>query len=182
MTALYLFAAAAGVPLVAWFLFGGGDQGGAEDAGGAGPDDGIGGIMLRLLPLSTVAIVLATFGVCGLVLGLVAGDGVTLAGSAVAAAAAGALNSAVFSYLRRDATSSVGDAQLAGAVGRVILPVAAERRGRITVSVGGQQVYLSARALPDGAAAGELEAGAPVLVVEVRDGVASVTRLDPELQ
>ena len=179
MTALYLFFAAVGVPLVAWFLFSGGEDGG-DDAGSS--DDGIGGLMLRLLPLSTIAIVAATFGVCGLVLGVVAGEGTRFVGALMAAAVAGVLNSTVFAYLRRsDSTSSVGDEQLAGAIGRVILPVADGRRGRIAVSVGGQQLYLSARALPD-AAATELEAGAPVLVVEVHDGIASVTRLDAELQ
>ena len=176
MTGLYIFAAAAGVPLVLWFLLAGGDDG---DAGGG--DDGFGGLMLRLLPLSTIAIVVATFGVCGLLLGAVGtGSGTTLLGSAGAAALGGVLNSTLFGYLRRsDSTASVGDEQLAGAVGRIVLPVGAERRGRIVVSVGGQQIYLSASALPD--AAGELEVGAPVLVVEVSQGIAKVTRLDPEL-
>lgn len=176
MMGFYLFAAAAGVPLVLWFLLAGGEEG---DGGGA--DDGIAGLMFRLLPLSTIAFILATFGVCGLVLGAVGtGAATTLVGSAVAAVAAGALNSTLFSYLRRSESSSgVSDRQLAGTVGRVVLPVAGERRGRITVTVGGQQVYLSAQTMPDAPAG--LEVGAPVLVVEVKGGIARVTRLDPEL-
>lgn len=178
MTGLYLFAAAAGVPLVLWSLLAGGDEGGGD---GGGPDDGAAGLMFRLLPLSTIAFIAATFGVCGLVLGAVdTGAFTTFAGSAAAALAAGALNSTLFSYLRRSESSSdVSDRQLAGTVGRVVLPVAGERRGRITVTVGGQQVYLSARTMPDAPA--ELEVGAPVLVVEVEGGIARVTRLDPEL-
>lgn len=176
MTGLYLFAAAAGVPLLAWFLLSGGDEGG-------GGDDGIGGLMLRLLPLSTLAIVAATFGVCGLVLGAVGtGEGMRFAAAAVVAAVAGALNSTVFSYLRRsESTASIRDEQFAGAIGRVVVPMAGEHRGRISVSAGGQQVYLSARSLPDATSETDLEVGAPVLVVEVRGGVASVVRLDPEL-
>lgn len=179
MTGLYLFAAAVGVPLVAWFLLSGGGEGG----GGGGGDDGIGGLMLRLLPLSTVALVAATFGVSGLVLGAVGtGAGTTFAGAAGAAVVGGVLNTTVFAYLRRsESTASVGDDQLAGAIGRVVLPVARDRRGRVAVSVGGQQLYLSARSITDATSDPELEVGAPVLVIEVHDGVASVTRLDPEL-
>lgn len=176
MTGVYLFAAAAGVPLLAWFLLSGG-----EDSGGG--DDGIGGLMFRLLPLSTIAMVLAAFGVCGLALGLAGtGAGTTALAATTTAVVAGALNSTVFSYLRRsDSTTAVSDDQLVGAVGRVVLPVAGDHRGRIAVSAGGQQLYLSALALPDAASADELEVGAPVLVVEVRGGVAGVVRLDPEL-
>lgn len=176
MTGLYLFAAAAGVPLVAWFLLSGGDEGGGDDG------SGVGGIMMRLFPLSTMAIAAATFGVCGLVLGLVdASATTTFVGSVLAAVVAGALNSTLFGYLRRsESTAGVEDRELVGAVGRVVLPISAEHRGRIAVTVGGQQLYLSAVAVP-GEASPELEAGAPVLVIEVSRGVAGVTRLDAEL-
>ena len=180
---VYVFAAAAGVPLVLWFLLAGGDDGGAEGDGGADASsgEGVGGVMLRLLPLSTIAFVLATFGVCGLVLGaLGTGGGTTFLAAAGAGVVAGAVNSTLFAYLRRTGSSSdVSDRQLAGAVGRVVMPVAGERRGRVSVSVGGQHVYLSAETMPDAPA--ELEVGAPVLVVEVDRGVALVTRIDPEL-
>lgn len=174
MRGVYLFAAAAGVPLVAWFLLSGGDDGGA--------DDGIGGIMVRFLPLSTIAIGVATFGVAGLALGAVgAGATTTLTAALVAAVLVGALNSTVFAYVRRsDSTASVEDRELVGAVGRVVLPITADHRGRVAVSVAGQQLYLSASAVP-GEPDGEIEVGAPVLVIEVSGGVAGVTRLDPEL-
>jgi membrane protein implicated in regulation of membrane protease activity len=137
--------------------------------------------MFRLLPLSTIAFFAATFGVLGLALGFVGtGAGTTFAAAAAGGVAMGALNSTVFGYLRRsESTSGVSDDQIAGAIGRVVLPISGDGRGRVSVSVGGQQVYLSARALPGAPAV--LEAGAPVLVVEVRGGVAQVTRLDPEL-
>ena len=139
--------------------------------------------MLRLLPLSTLAMASATFGICGLLLGLTdAGNTMTFVAAAVIGVLAAVLNSSAFAYLRRsESSAAMNDEQLAGSVGRVVMPVSAEHRGRVAVSAGGQQVYLSARALPSAADGEELEVGAPILVVEVRDGVASVTRLDPEL-
>jgi membrane protein implicated in regulation of membrane protease activity len=174
MTGLYLFAAGAALPLVLWFLFSGGEEGG-------GADDGLAGVMFRRLPLSTMAFALAAFGMCGLLLVAVGtGGGTTFAAAAVAGLVAGALNSTLFAYLRRsESTTEVDDDQLAGKIGRVIVPLTGDRRGRIAVTVGGQQIHLSALALPDAPAA--LEVGAPVLVVEVRKGIASVTGLDPEL-
>ena len=172
MTGFYLFAAAAGVPLVIWFLASG-DEG--------GPDDGIAGVMFRLLPLSTIAFVLAAFGVAGLALGAAGvGGGTTFVAAGAAGVFAGALNSTAFAYLRRsESTTEVDDDQLAGKIGRVVVPLTADRRGRISVTVGGQQIHLSAHALPG--APVELGVGDQVLVVEVRRGVASVTGLDPEL-
>ena len=177
MIGLYVAAAAAGVPVMAWFLLSGADEGGGE------ADSGIGGVMLRLLPLSTIALATATFGLCGLLLTAVgAGAGTTLAGAAVTGVVAGVLNSTVFAYLRRsDSSTSVGDERLAGAIGRVVLPVGGEHRGRIAVAVDGQQRYFSALAMPDASAGTTLDVGAPVLVVEVSNGVARVVRLDPEL-
>jgi hypothetical protein len=141
--------------------------------------------MLRLLPLSSLALAAAVFGICGLILGVVgAAAGTTFLGALLAGAVAGGLNSAVFAWLRQsEEAASTDDAQLVGTIGRVVLPVAAERRGRIAVVVGGQQRYLSALALPGrrGEAGEELDVGAPVLVVEVHDGIAAVTRLAPEL-
>ncbi len=176
---LFLFAAAAGVPLVLWFIFGGGDDGGGEGGGGEG--GGPAGIMFRHLPLNTIAFAAAAFGVCGLLLAAAGtGDGPALAIAALAGVAAGALNGALFGYLRRsESTTEVNDEQLAGKIGRVVLPLTGDRRGRIVVTIGGQEIHLSALALPDAPVA--LERGAAVLVVEVRNGIASVTGLDPEL-
>jgi len=100
--------------------------------------------------------------------------------AAVAGAVAGALNGALFGYLRRsESTTEVGDEQLAGKIGRVVVPMAGDRRGRIAVSVGGQQIHLSAHVLPGTPT--DLDVGSPVLVVEVHNGIAQVTGLDPEL-
>jgi len=172
VTGLYLFAAAAGVPLVVWFLLSGDES---------GHDDGLAGVMFRLLPLSSIAFVFAAFGVCGLALGATdANEGTRFMAAAGAGLVAGALNSTLFAYLRRsESGTEVDDDQLAGRIARVVVPLSGDRRGRIAVTVGGQQIHLSALAAPAGAA--ELGVGDSVLVVEVRRGIASVTPLDPEL-
>jgi membrane protein implicated in regulation of membrane protease activity len=182
VTGVYLFAAAVGIPLVLWFLLAGVDDGGGDggDAGDAG-GEGLTAVMFRLVPLNSLAIAAAGFGVTGLALtALDVAGGATLLAAVGIAVLAAVLNSVVFSFLRRsESTTEVSDAALAGAIGRVVVPVAAAHRGRIAVSVGDQPVYLSAEAIPGTAA---LEAGDPVLVVEVARGIARVTRLDRELE
>ena len=149
---------------------------------GVGGEGGIGGLMLRLLPLSTIAIVFASFGICGLALQAAdIGSVTTLVAAAALAVVSGVLNSTVFAYLRRsESTASVADHQLAGRVGRIMLPTGVDRRGRVVVSAGTQPVYLSALSSPD-PDDDDLEVGATVVIVEVRNGVATVSRIDPEL-
>jgi len=105
MTGIYLFAAAAGVPLVVWFLLSGADDGSGDGGGsddGSGGGDGIGAVMLRMVPLSTVAIAVAMFGITGLVLGAVgSSSAATLAAAIAIGIGAGVLNSTVFGYLKR---------------------------------------------------------------------------------
>lgn len=185
MIGVYLFALAAGLPLVLWTLFGGGDDGGG-DGGDAfdGGSDGIGPLMMRLLPLSTIALAAASFGLTGAALTW-AGSAATLTLllAVVIGVVAGAANTALFSFIRRSgSTASVTDLQLSGSTGRVTLPIGPDRRGRIAITAAGQEMYLSAHVMPtvDGTV-DELEVGAPVLVVEVSNGIARVIRLDPEL-
>ena len=67
-------------------------------------------------------------------------------------------------------------------MGRVVVPVQPDHRGRIVVNVGDQPIPLSAQMAPQQHDEhDELGVGTPVLVVEVTNGVATVTRLDPEL-
>src|SRR5690606_21615463 len=92
----------------------------------------------------------------------------TLLLALIVAVVAGTLNTAVFSFLQRSgSTASVTDLQLSGSTGRVTLPIGPDRRGRVAISAAGQEMYLSAQAMPtvDGTI-DELEVGAPVLVVE----------------
>jgi membrane protein implicated in regulation of membrane protease activity len=173
MTALYLFFAGVGVPLVIWSLVAGAGESELFDADGG---DG-GPLMLRLLPLSSLALAAATFGVTGLALGaldLAAGLVALLAVGLTVVAAA--LNSAIFAYVRRtESTSDVSDAAIAGSIGRVVVPVEPGRRGRVVVSLADRQVALTARSI------GEVEhlaIGSAVVVVEMERGVAVVAHLE----
>lgn len=178
---LFIFALAAGAPLLLWFAFSGGDA----DLGGNADTDGDGGGVMSVIPLSTLAFVLTFFGVTGLVTRWAGTGPVTALGLAlVVGIAAGVLNSTVFAWLRRtEVSSEVTDKELEGTIARVALPVSAQHRGRIVLDVGGSQARMTAAPAPvDSDEVGEIEVGAQVIVVSVKDGVALVTRLAPELE
>lgn len=173
MTGLYVFMLAAGLPLLLWFAFTGGDADGLDvdvDADG----------VLSVIPLSTIAFVLAFFGGTGLVGGWLGTSAVvTFVLALVVGLVAGGLNSAAFAWLRRHSTSSeVMDRELEGTIARVALDVSASRRGRIILDVAGARSQMTAASIDDAS----IEAGARVIVVGVEQGVALVTRLDPELE
>ena len=99
--------------------------------------------------------------------------------AAVVSVVAGFLNSAAFSWLRRNSTSSeVADRDLEGAIARVALPVAPTQRGRIILDIAGARSQMTASPVDDT----DIEVGARVIVVGIEGGVALVTRLDPELE
>ena len=85
------------------------------------------------------------------------------------------LNVVLMRYLR---TSSVGtevsDRVLVGRPARVVLPVGPDRRGRVSLEVQGQVIYLVARPYR----AGRFDVGDQVVVVEVDRGAALVTSLE----
>lgn len=171
MMPVYIFALLAGAPLLLWFAFGG--EVGAET-------DSDGGIF-SLVPLSTLAFVATFFGATGLVSGWL-GTGVlpALIAALVVGVLAGALNSAVFSWLRRtEASSEVSDREIEGTIARVSLPVSASSRGRIVLEVAGARTQMTAQPVE---AADRFEKGARVIVVRIEAGVALVTGLDPELE
>ena len=101
MTALYLFCAAVGIPLLLWFSLAGDADGGDGfgDADADGP--------LAFLSLSTLSFVLGFFGLTGLLLDIVGTAGLlTLLVAIITAIAAGAFNSAAFRWLRRNSNSA----------------------------------------------------------------------------
>lgn len=221
MTSIYLFALAAGLPLIVWSLLAGGDHGDASsghvgdlsggdlnvdlgagftlDPGATGPTssdivhvgdhgaygthDGFGAIMLRLFPLSSISMFLAVFGITGISMQLLGtSKPLTLLLALALGLGGGALNSAVFSYLRQtESTTAANDTSLMGATGHVILPIGVNRRGRVMVSLHGQSIYLSARLVETLGDNVRLEANTPILVVEVKQGIATVVPIEENL-
>ena len=174
MTGLYIFCLAVGGPLLIWFAFAG-----DADADGFGGDaDGDG--PLSVIPLSTIAFVLAFFGAAGLafdVIGLGAAAAFVLA--VIIGVVAGTLNSVAFAWIRRNATSSdVSDRELEGTIGTASLPIGPERRGKIVLEIAGAREWMTADPADDS----EIEPGTQVVVVGVENGVAIVAPLGPELE
>lgn len=185
MTAVYVFCAAVGVPLLLWFAFIGdsdglgdlGDLGG--DLGDLGGDAGGHGGPLTVIPLSTVAFLIAFFGVTGLVAGWAGASATTaFVVAAVVAVVAGGLNSAAFGWLRRNSVSTeLPPSRFEGRFARVTVPVGSDRRGRIVVEVDGAPVALTARLVDDD----DLGVGERAIIVGFEGAVALVVRAAPEL-
>lgn len=198
MTSLYLFCLAVGGPVLAWILFAGlgadsldgigGDgigDGGLDGIGDGGLDgiggDGHGGSdgIMSVIPLSSVAFVMTFFGATGLAFGSVGASVVFAFVMAVTiGVGAGVVNSAAFSWLRRNSASSdVSSRELEGSIATVILPVDTHHRGRIVVNVAGAREQMTASPA-DGTSMG---VGDKVVIVRMSGGVALVASLDAAL-
>ncbi len=194
MTSLYLFCLAVGGPVLAWILFAGlggesldgigGDGIGGEGLEGIGGDglgaDGHGGDgIMSVIPLSSVAFVMTFFGATGLAFGSVGASVVfTFVMAVIIGLGSGVINSAAFSWLRRNSTSSdVTDRELEGSIATVALPIDSSHRGRIIVNVAGAREQMTASPV-DGTSMGK---GDKVVIVKVSGGVALVASLDAAL-
>ncbi|MEM9201156.1 MAG: hypothetical protein AAGC53_05835 [Actinomycetota bacterium] len=174
MTNIYLFCAAVGVPLMLWFVFAG-----DGDADGFGDADGGHGV-LGFLPLSTVASLLAFFGLGGLlfdVTGAATTIGFVLA--VIVSVAAGVINTGALRWLRHNSTSSeVMDHELQGTIANVSLPISTEHRGKIILTKAGAREQMTAAPV-DGST---IDPGEKVVIVRVEGGVALVAPLGPDLE
>lgn len=174
MTGLYIFFLAVGGPLLVWFAFAG-----DADADGFGGDaDGDG--PFSVIPLSTLAFVMAFFGATGLILGATGASAVIAFVLAVlVGAVAGTLNSAAFAWIRRNSASSdVSDRELEGSIGTATMPIGPSRRGRIIVEIAGAREQMTASPA-DGS---DIQQGSRVVIVGIEQGVALVAPLGPELE
>jgi membrane protein implicated in regulation of membrane protease activity len=150
-----------------------GDTGhGAAD----GHDQSQASSLLSLFGLRFWSFGTAFFGLTGVILHLVGGPVLAafapfIASGAGVAAGLGA--SATFRALSRETLGQLRPGALVGREGRLLLPVARGQRGKVRIIVPGSgDVDLIAESEEDGA----LDAGTPVLIVEVRGNVAVVER------
>ena len=144
---------------------------------GDGHDQSQASAWLSLFGLRFWSFGAAFFGLTGLILHLVGGGVLAVAAPFVSAGvgvAAGLGASIAFRTLARDTIGQVrGAAALVGREGRVLLPIARAQRGKLRMAVpGGGHLDLLAESDDDGV----IEAGADVLIVDLRGNVAVVER------
>jgi membrane protein implicated in regulation of membrane protease activity len=176
---VYLFGAiVGGVLLGASVVAGHGhDAAGGHDAGGHDAGHGHdhdGSAVAYLVSLRLWTYLLAFGGATGLVLRLALGAAEPLA--AILAGAVGATAGGVAHTVMKRMTGQIGGTirtgELVGRTGRLLLPVDKTSSGTVRVVVANQAVDLIATTNDDAA----LSARDEVLVVEVKDGTAVVTR------
>ncbi len=175
MTAVYILTAIVGLPLVAYAVLSGDDG----DAGDGGDFDN--GSLFAYFSVGTLAFFAGFFGLTGLVLTGAGSSGlVTLALASMVGVTAAGAQRGLLSYVARTSSSShLSDVDFTGKAASVLVPIEADRRGRILVQVGEERHQLTAEL-----AAGDhhtLDVGSSVVVLSIEGGVARVSNLDPEL-
>jgi len=139
----------------------------------------------QLFSLRAAINALFGFGAAGSLLHLVWGGGQPILTAAIAGGtglASGALISTVFGYLKRTESGALrGEQSFVGLTGEVSLEIASGSRGSVTVRRGDRRVRIRAQMADTYRAAEALTAGHPVVVVEMKDGIASVTPVGPKL-
>jgi len=155
---------------------------GHGDGHGDGHDQSTASALLSLFGLRFWSFGSAFFGLTGVVLHLVGGPALAalapmISGGVGVAAGLGA--STTFRALSRDTIGQVrGASALVGREGKLLLPVAPGQRGKVRMPVpGGGDVDLVAESDENES----LDAGAEVLIVEVRGNVAVVERAPASL-
>lgn len=185
MLATYLFCATLGGALLALSFFGdfldGVGDGALEGDVGGGVADGV----AKLFSLRTIVYGLFGFGATGAVLHLLwsgARPGTAALAAGAVGVVSGGLASAVFAYLKSsEAGRMPGEESYVGLTGKVIVAVGAGSPGTVSVERGGRRYRVRARAHGLEGEGGSLPEGRPVVVVEMKDGVAMVAPLDAKL-
>jgi membrane protein implicated in regulation of membrane protease activity len=88
------------------------------------------------------------------------------------------INVKLMDYLKRTSINSqLKDKKIAGNTGKIVVPIAAGRRGKVSIDINGQRLSLTAMPYNERHDQ-EFEVGATVVVVEVKNGSALVTAMD----
>jgi len=191
VTLIYWLAAIAGWPFLVLFVFFGGDadadvgfdmdvdadidlDAGGSDVPGGGPFAAI----FSFFSLRSIVFFLAMFGLTGLILEWVgAGALVTLLAAIALGVFSMWLNTTLVRYLIRSSSDSqVADREIAGSAATVVMPISADRKGRIAVEIAEQTIYMVASVFRP-KAGDEFEKGDRVVIVEVVNGGALVAPL-----
>jgi len=166
------------------FLEGDADFGADADVGADADALSHGGVA-QLFSVRAAVNALFGFGAAGTLLHLLWGGGQPVLTAAVAGGAgvaSGALIGSVFGYLKRTESGTMrGERSFVGLTGEVSLEIAPGGRGTVTVRRGDRRVRIRARAADARGDPVALAAGQPVVVVEMKDGIASVAPVGPRL-
>ena len=144
-----------------------------------------GGGIAQLFSIRAAINALFGFGAAGTLLHFAWGGGQPLLTAAIAGGtglASGALISSVFGYLRRTESGTLrGEQSFVGLAGEVSLEIAPGGRGSVTVRRGDRRVRIRAEVADTHRSTEALSGGQPVVVVEMKDGIAYVTPVGPRL-
>ncbi len=150
------------------------------DASGAAASGGHDVQAVRILSLRTVTYFLFGFGATGVLLARLAPAASPLlvaAGSGLCGVLAAGVSVAVFGWVRStEAGERQGESSFVGLAATVVLPVDAQRSGRILVRRGAREYELRAR--PFGRDPIATDVGRDVVIVEMREGTALVAPFD----
>jgi len=139
----------------------------------------------QLFSIRAVIYSLFGFGAAGSLLHAFWGGGHPVLTAAVAGGtglASGALITAVFGYLKRtEAGTMRGEQSFVGLTGEVSLEIGPGSRGAVAVRRGDRRIRIRARAAETWPADQPLAAGEPIVVVEMKDGIAAVSPVAPKL-
>ena len=188
MLTAYIFCLVLGGGLLALSFFGDFLEGDVDAAIDLDADVGSGldaGDFARLFSLRAIVYALFGFGAAGAVLYAIWGGarpGLTAALAGGMGLASGALISAVFGYLKRSESGAVqGEASLIGLRGEVRMSISEGGIGQVRIESGARQFRIRARADDLDGTDMTLEAGRPVVVVDVKEGVAVVAPVEMKL-
>ncbi|MCY4572239.1 MAG: hypothetical protein OXF01_05500 [Gemmatimonadetes bacterium] len=190
MLTAYIFCAVVGGGLLALSLFGD-FLDGDVDADGAFELEGDfdtsldGADFTKLFSLRAIVYTLFGFGAAGAVLHAIwsgGRPGLTAVIAGGMGIASGALISTVFGYLKRTESGTMeGEESLVGLGGEVRMAITEGGMGEVRIESGSRQFRMRARADDPEGAGMTLEAGRPVVVVDVKEGVALVAPLEMKL-
>jgi len=183
MLALYLFMLLLGGGLLSLSFFGDFFDGELEMDSG---EDGFSliGSAGELFSIRAGVYLLFGFGATGSLLHVLWGGdrtGMTATIAAGIGVLSAILISSVFGYLRRtEAGTKLGEESLAGLTGEVSLPIGSGDTGAVLVRRGNRRIRIRARAAPTWQGK-NLDLGQAVIIVEMNDGIAAVSPVQPKL-
>ena len=190
MLTAYIFCLAVGGGFLALSFFGDFLEGDVDidtdlDADADLDTVGHGSGIAQLFSIRAAIYALFGFGAAGALLHAFWGGGQPVLTAAVAGGtglASGALITTVFGYLKRTEAGTLrGEQSFVGLTGEVSLEIAPGSRGAVTVRRGDRRIRIRARAADTWPAGQMLAAGEPVVVVEMKNGIAAVSPVAPKL-